>query len=240
MLRTRRDVLRIFESLAGSEVPVTLYFPRLGTSFSSRLIAFNPAYEELIFDATYLPGFARLADGDELTAELNLNAVWYRFEAGHVQVVGGYPVAAIRARVPAVVARLQRRDSIRYPVPALNPPVCDVRLPGHDGDALHLRALDISCSGLALLIENGALEFKAGNTITGCLLHLPDTGSIPLDLNIAYVNSFGDAGSRRMGCRFTNLHVTSLDHLSRYIMRLERATQVSEEVEQKLLYNREK
>lgn len=218
-LRTRRDVLSVFTVLARLPVPITTTITQLGVTFESRLLSVDPAYEELIFDATGLAGVESLDGSGGLVASTQLDAVWYQFEAAHVQAVRGHARPALRARLPAIIMRMQRRDSIRYPVPGLNPPVCDVPT---QKDALRLRVIDISLSGIALATEDLQVEFKAGSTLENCLLHLPDLGAIRTDLVVAYASAGGKDGLRRIGCRFSNLLATSLVHLHHYISQLER------------------
>ncbi len=223
VLRTRRDILPVFAVLARAPIPVKVTIAQLGNTISSRLIAFNPAFEELVFDATGVPGVERLDGSAGLSAEAQIDAAWFRFEAEHVEVAKGYAVPAFRARLPTTLARFQRRDSVRYPVPALNPPVCDIRVGAAEDRPSRLRAIDISNSGIALLIDDPRLNIVSGSTLVGALLHLPDIGAIATDLLAVYLAPFGEGDQRRLGCRFTNLRATSLDHLQRYVARLERA-----------------
>ena len=127
LLSTRREVLSVMQALAKWPVPVSVNLAQLRETAPCRLIAVNPAYEELVFDASGLSGVARLDGSGGLVAEAQLDAVWYRFESSNVEAVQGHGGKAFRARMPPVVARVQRRNSVRYPVPGVNPPVCEVR-----------------------------------------------------------------------------------------------------------------
>ncbi|MFM9968866.1 MAG: flagellar brake protein [Burkholderiales bacterium] len=219
VLRTRRDVLPVFSALAKWPIPISTRLIQLGTAHVSRLIAVNPAFEELVFDATGLPGVERLDGSEGLVGEAQMDAVWFRFEADHVEAVRGYVQPAFRARLPKILSRMQRRDSIRYPVPAMNPPVCDFRL---GESSVRLRSIDISLSGIALLVEDSKANLSLQTTLADCLLHLPGIGAISTDLFVAYLAPFGESDQRRLGCRFSNVKATSLSHLHRYVQRLER------------------
>lgn len=222
VLRMRRDIMPVFVALQKWPVQVKLRVHQLGVSFNTRLIALHPEFEELVFDASELPGVQRLDGSAGLSAEAQMDSVWFRFDAGHVGVVHGYPVPAFRARIPDTIARVQRRDSIRYPVPGMNPPVCELGNEGREQSVQRLRAIDISSSGIALLADDARMTITAGSILEGCMLHLPDIGAIATDLRVMYVAPFGDGDKRRMGCRFTNILATSLEHLRRYVGRLER------------------
>lgn len=227
-LRTRSDVLSVFSALAKSPIPVTLSLTQLGLSLTTRLIAANPAFEELVFDATGLANSQRLDGSAGLVGSAQMDAVWYRFGAEHVEAVRGYAQPAFRARLPSMILRMQRRDSIRYPVPALNPPVCDVLL---QGIPLGLRVIDISLSGIAVEIEGRGAECKPGSKLENCLLQLPDVGAIQTDLDVVHLSADRTGGGRRLGCRFTNIRATALTHLQRYISGLERERLANEHQE---------
>ena len=218
-IRTRRDVLAVFSALARSSVPVTTSIAQLGVNLASRLVAFNPAFEELVFDATGLAGLERLDGSGGLAASAQMDAVWFRFEATHVEVVRGYAHPAFRARMPSILMRMQRRDSIRYPLPGINSPVCDVLI---RDVPVSLRAIDISLSGVALSLEGSPATMAAGSVLENCRLHLPKLGAIQTDLVVMHTAAGDKSGRRRMGCRFSNLLTTSLIHLQRYIAELER------------------
>lgn len=218
-LRTRRDVLAVFSVLAKWPIPVTANITQLGVSLATRLVAVTPSFEELVFDATGLAEVERLDGSAGLVASAQVDAVWFRFEAEHVVAVRGYAHPAFRARLPSVILRMQRRNSIRYPVPALNPPVCDVLL----GEApSRLRVIDISLSGIALALEDPRAKLEPGTRLDKCLLQLPDIGAIQTDLVVVHQHATGDHGGRRIGCRFSDIHLASLSHLQRYISQLER------------------
>jgi c-di-GMP-binding flagellar brake protein YcgR len=218
-LRTRRDVLSVLSGLAKWPLPVTTSITQLGVSLTTRLIAVNPSFEELVFDAAGLADAERLDGSAGLVASAQVDAVWFRFEAENVVAVRGYAQPAFRARLPSTILRLQRRNSIRYPVPALNPPVCDVLL---NEMPSRLRVIDISLSGVALAIEGPGAKPEPGTRLEKCLLQLPEIGAIQTDLVVVHQHATGNHGGRRIGCRFSDIHLASLSHLQRYISQLER------------------
>lgn len=220
VLSARRDVLPVMHALANGPVPLELTVEQLNATIDSRLLKVTPAFEELVFDATALGGLERLDGSAGVRAKAQLDTVWYSFEATFAEVAPGRGRPALRARLPDQVKRMQRRDSIRYPVPSMNPPVCDVKGKNEWEEVEHLRSLDISLSGISLLLKTKHSTFQRDEHIAGCTLHLPDIGAIQTDLIVAHVSVYGE--ERRMGCRFTNMLATSLAHLRRYVMRLER------------------
>lgn len=217
-LRSRAGVLAVFSALVKSPIPISLSIGQSGESVTCFLIAMEPAFEELVFGAGGMADVAKLDGSGGLVAKVQINAIWFNFEALNVVVARGYDQPAFRARIPAILQRSQRRDSARYPVPGVNPPVCDVTTP--EG-SFRLRVLDISLSGVALAIDSPIAGYPFGATLEKCMLQFPGVGAIETDLVVAYRNGEGTSGEHRIGCRFSNMMVRSLTHLQRYIGRLE-------------------
>lgn len=219
-VNSRPDVVAIFSALVDSPIPITMRFSQTDETLTCLLVAVNPSFEELVFDASgFAQVVAQLNGSGGLAATVQINAVWFSFEALNAVAAHGYPHPAFRARMPSTISRMQRRESIRYPVPAFNSPVCDV--PMKEG-ALRLRVVDISLSGIALATEGSIAGVPIGSEFENCVLHLPEIGAIHSGLVVAYQFSSGKASERRMGCRFSNMLASSLSHLQRYIRRLER------------------
>lgn len=218
-LRSRADVIAVFSALVKSPIPISLTIAQSGESVTCFLIALNPAFEELVFEASGVAEVAKLDGSGGLVATVQINAVWFTFEAVNVVAVRGYEKPAFRARLPAILQRSQRRDSARYPVPGINPPVCDVTT---DQGSFRLRVLDISLGGIALAIDAPIADYPLGAKLEKCLLQFPGMGAIETDLVVVYRNGEGTSSEHRIGCRFSNMLATSLTHLQRYIGRLER------------------
>jgi c-di-GMP-binding flagellar brake protein YcgR len=218
-LRTRHEVVAVFSALVKSPIPITLTLAQSGETVSCFLIEMNPAFEELIFEAGNVVQVSWLDGSGGLVATVQINAIWFRFEALNVVAARGYDRPAFRARMPSTLSRTQRRDSARYPVPALNPPVCDVTTV--EG-SFRLRVLDISLSGIALAIDSRIADYPIGERLEKCLLQLPEMGAIQTDLVVAYRQGDGDAAGHRIGCRFSNMLASSLMHLQRYVGHLQR------------------
>lgn len=218
-LRSRADVIDVFSALVKSPIPISLTIAQSGESVSCFLIAMDPAFEELVFEAGGVAEVAKLDGSGGLVAKVQINAVWFTFEALNVVMARGYEQPAFRACMPTILQRTQRRESARYPVPGVNPPVCDVTTPER---SFRLRVLDISLSGIALGIDSPIADYPLGAKLEKCLLQFPEVGAIETDLVVAYRNGEGTAGEHRIGCRFTNMLASSLTHLQRYIGQLER------------------
>ena len=221
LVRDRRDVLLYFGDLAKRAAPLTVEVEQLNVSFASRLLSVKPEFEELVFDAAALAGVEQLNGSAGITVEVHLDAVWFRFQAGHAEVWRGARQPALRARLPQTISRLQRRHSIRYPVPDINPPVCYVPAEGDAPRLPPLRLMDISVSGAGILLREARSPVKEGDVLHDCVLQLPEIGGIRTDLIVMYVSGASDGGPRHMRCRYSNLLATSLAQLMHYVERLE-------------------
>src|SRR5206468_3839148 len=104
------------------------------------------------------------------------------------------------------LARIQRRGSVRYPVPSRNPPVCSVALPP-SGVVHRFRIIDISLSGMALVVEGAKLPIEPGMKLSEVRIEIPDVGAVASGLQVTYVSEPDSAGWRRVGCRFDELPI---------------------------------
>ena len=223
LVRTRIDIVSMLRTLAERQIQIRVKFSRKPEPMYTKLVSVKPEYEELVFDAAGMPDLESLDGAESLTAESSHDSIRVLFSSGHAEaaIYRGQP--AFRVRLPKVIARIQRRSSVRYPVPALNPPVVSVRMPADDKVELHLRVMDISLVGAALVVEDPGVFFKPGMTLRQCRIQLPGCGAIETDLDLTYVNHM-DAGRgwRLLGCRFSGLTLLALAHVRRYVSSLER------------------
>jgi len=223
LVRTRIDIISILRTLAARQIPIRVKFSRKTETLVTKLISVKPEYEELVFDAAGMRDPESLDDAERLTAESYYDSISILFSAAHVEAASYRGQPSFRARLPKALARIQRRSSVRCPVPALNPPVVSVRMSADDKLELHLRVMDISLAGAALVVEDPNVSLRPGMTLRQCRIQLPGFGAVETDLELTYVNEM-DASTqrRRLGCRFSGLTVLALAHVRRYVSSLER------------------
>ena len=224
LVRTRIDIVSVLRTLAERQIQVRVKFSHKADPAYTKLLSVKPEYEELVFDATGIPYVGSLQGTENLTAESRYDSIRILFSAGHLEAASYRGQPAFRARLPKAIARIQRRSSVRCPVPALNPPVVSVRMSADDKFDLHLRVMDISLSGVALVAENPDVSFRTGMTLAHCRIDLPGCGAIETDLELTYVSKMdGGKGWHRLGARFAGLTVLALTHVRRYVSSLERS-----------------
>ncbi len=223
LVRTRTDIVSILRTLAERQISIRVQFSHKPEPAYTKLISIKPEFEELVFDASGVRDAAALDGAQSLTAEARYNSIRYLFSTAHAEAAVYRGQAAFRARLPKAVARIQRRGSVRCPVPSLNPPLVVLPMPDDNKRELHLRVMDISLAGAALVAENPDVPLVRGMTLSHCRIHLPGCGAIETDLELSYVSNMeGEKHWRRLGCRFSGLTLLALEHVRRYIYSLER------------------
>ena len=219
------DMLALLRALASRHQSMALYFGETEDFVQTVLLAVNPAFEELIFS----PGedeaaFERLLTAGSFGVETLLDSIRVLFIASHAEATQFKGQKALRARIPDLVARMQRREAVRVPTPKDKPSFCMLRVaaaPVHD---LKLRVDDVSIGGLGLVLPAIEATIVPGKTFPDCSLELPGIGVMRCTLNIIYVKE-SQPGSleQRIGCHFVDLPGLSREQLRGYVARLERA-----------------
>jgi len=223
LVRKGVDMLALLRALAARHQSVGLYFGETEDALHTQLLGINPAYEELLF----APGddeatFERLLTAGSFGVETMLDSIRILFIATHAEATQFKGVKALRARIPDVVARMQRRESVRIAIPKDKPSFCAVRVAAEPLHELRMRVEDISVGGLGLSSSTAEAAIAAGKTFHDCTLELPDVGVMHCNLNIVYVKE-AQAGEQRIGCHFVDLPGLSREQLRSYVARLERA-----------------
>lgn len=235
LVRKGVDMLALLRALAARRAPVTLTFGRGEKPLQTQLIGINPAFEELLF----APGHDRAVLERLLTAgsfgvETSMEAIRILFIASHAEITRFRQEDALRARIPDVLARMQRRESIRIPTPQDKPSFCAVH--GHPPGAgagsdtrqdpaqsdTKLRLIDISTGGLGLSLPAPNSVFAPGKNLHDCAVALPGIGVMRCALHVVHARE-AQPGSReqRIGCRFVDLPALSREQVRRCVAHLE-------------------
>jgi c-di-GMP-binding flagellar brake protein YcgR len=158
--------------------------------------------------------------------ETSLDSVRILFIATHAEITRFKGQEALRARIPDVLARMQRRESVRVAVPEDKPSFCMLRTNAAPGDAgqLRLRVADVSTGGLGLHLPAADSAIAPGRAYHDCSLELPGVGQMRCTLSVVYVRELAPGGKvLRAGCRFVDLPALSREQMRGYVARLERA-----------------
>jgi c-di-GMP-binding flagellar brake protein YcgR len=225
LVRKGVDMLALLRALAARHQSMALYFGEAEDLLQSQLLGINAAYEELLF----APGddevaLERLLTAGSFGVETMHDSVRILFIATHAEVTQFKGQKALRARIPDVVARMQRRESVRVATPKDKPSFCVVRVTADPLHELRMRVDDISVSGLGMSLSTAVTAIAAGKAFHDCSLELPDIGVMRCTLNIVYVKESPAGGNeQRIGCQFVDLPGLSREQLRSYVARIERA-----------------
>jgi len=223
LVRKGVDMLALLRALAARHQSVGLYFGETEDALHTQLLGINPAYEEILF----APGdddaaFERLLTAGSFGVEAMLDSIRILFIATHAETTQFKGVKALRARIPDVVARMQRRESVRIATPKDKPSFCTFRVATEPLHELRMHVEDVSVGGLGLSAGTTDAGMAAGKTFHDCSLELPDIGVMRCTLNIVYIKE-APGGEQRIGCHFVDLPGLSREQLRSYVARLERA-----------------
>lgn len=203
------------------------------------IVSAHPEGNEHAFPTAILEldGDSLLLDGSPLAAVNRQagNAAWLlcfaqvdrvtvRFRLPQVHCIDDQGRSAFRTTVPEEIHHLQRRDFYRLETPVTDSPLCTLRLEDA-GDPATVRVVDISASGIALLLPGDTPPLPLQKSCRGSELRLPDGPSIPLTLvvcNQRLQKLANGTEQRRVGLRFEDLPRGADALIQRYIFRIDR------------------
>jgi len=207
------EIITLIARLAGAGTIVTLHdAPRLSSLVVSRVLAFDAARGTLDLDFTTdesrrdaLLGAARLV------AVAIHERVKLQFDLERFDEVDAGRLSLLRAALPAVVYRVQRRNAFRVDphgdlAPGLQVPTVDAF------DALEsVPVADVSATGVSFLLPADRAAPAVGAALRGCVLRLPRTAPIHCDLVVRFLGHglSHDAHACRIGCEFAALEPTA-------------------------------
>ena len=221
LVRKGVDMLALLRALVAHQTPVALYFGGTDELLPTELLGVNPAYEELVFGSgSDRDTLERLLAAGSFGVETSLDSIRILFIASHAEITRFQGQDALRARIPDVLARMQRRESVRVATPKDKPSFCMLQT---DPAPLRLQVVDVSTGGVALHLPAANAAIAPGKTHHDCSLELPGVGLMRCALNIVYVREV-QPGSRELqaGCRFVDLPALSREQMRGYVARLER------------------
>jgi len=210
--------LRLLRQLRDGSVPVTLSAPQ-GASFSSQLWSVDAAQQLLSFSAdAHSMHMQRLTQCDEAVAVAYLDSVKLQFDLLDLVLVHGGSSCALRAQLPGVLYRFQRRASYRVRLFERRTPKALLRHPSMPDMRLGLRIVDISVGGCALALPDDAPALQPGSQLRGVRLELDGDVGFDVTLRLQHVSAMhGDGEGLRLGCEFVDLEGQAQRALQRYI-----------------------
>lgn len=165
-------------------------------------------------DAAQDPDFLA---GDELSAVAFLDKVKLEFELEGLTLVIGETGVALRAKLPDVLYRFQRREAFRVKPIAGAVPQVHLLHPRTLAN-VSLRVLDISIGGLALQLPPDMPAIDAGTLLHGVELELGRDNRFDLSLRVKHVAALHPRSlGLQLGCAFGELPREALLNLQLFI-----------------------
>ena len=220
------EIAAVLDSLRKARSLLTAYFDGGKEFFLTCVVCVDEPGDRVVLDC----------GSDEATNERALQARLITFSASHQRIRIEFAAEALQRVVfegreafcmplPETLLRLQRREYFRIDTPLSRPLRCVVPARGPKASAVEASILDISCGGVALADVPAGAEFAIGQVLAGCIIDLPDMGSVKADLVVK--NAFeatmrNGARRKRFGLEFTDIPERSRVLIQRYINKMER------------------
>lgn len=142
----------------------------------------------------------------EVQAVAYLDSIKLQFEVESPMLVQHGHDAVLHARLPKVVYRFQRREAFRVRPFVTQSPCATFTTPTSPDDAISLRILDISLTGVGLWLPANMQGVEPGLQLDRCQIRLDDTTELETAVRVLHVTPLNatPAGAR-LGCEFVRL-----------------------------------
>ncbi len=222
------DIVAILDRLWREEILITVEFGD-GHAIVSRVLDVprdaNGDARAMVFDVARDPEANRiLFAASSLAFVGEIDNIPILFETRTPSPVAFVDGPAAMVALPLAVTRLQRREWFRAALP-LRPPVhCTVL--DKQGNASPAQAIDLSCGGAAVVVNDPALRQAEPGSDHELILSIPDVGRLELEATLRTVRpgtGLPDAlaSGIRLGFRFDQVSAKTSNQIQRYVQRLE-------------------
>ncbi|MCY7388647.1 MAG: flagellar brake protein [Burkholderiales bacterium] len=226
LVYSRIDIVANLRVLIDQQVRATVYFNQNEDFIVTRILSMNPEFEELIFDmAMEHRTNEKLLASSGLTVVAFVNHIKVQFSLNRAEVTQWEDSPAFRARTPRSILRLQRRTAFRASTQIANSPyVLLSAAPDKNGrlDTNHLRVVDISATGFAVVAPFGHPVLTIGMKLQQCQLQMAADDAFDVDVEIRHVSVYKDGFGRdmcRAGCSLMRVSGAAEMSIQRYVNR---------------------
>jgi len=224
LLHAPREIAFVLRQLASKGALVTAMFGSEQDFLLTTVINVSEDYKYLLLDlGRDQDVVTRALHKGRLLCDTQLDRVKVQFELERIEQTTHEHLPALRAPLPGVLLRLQRREYYRLAVPYSDDMLCSVPL--ESGRTVNARVIDISGGGLALMVTPTNSPFTPGLVFKNCSLTLPHAiGPVRFTLevrNLFRITQRDDREMIRAGCQFNDMPMTVANQIQRYILRAE-------------------
>lgn len=215
------ELLHLLQQLRDTSAPVMLSSPQ-GALLSSQLWAVDAPQRQISLCAdadTHGVQLQRLLQDDEAVAVAYLDRIKLQFDLCGLVLVRAAASSALRAKLPAVLYRFQRRASYRVRSVEPRVPKALLRHPSLPDMRIALRIVDLSAGGCALRLPDDVPALQPGTRIAGSRIELDGATAFDVTLCLQHVSAMpqGSGGGQRLGCSFVELDGQAQRALQRFI-----------------------
>lgn len=211
------EVGALLEKIRDARTLVTLSGPG-GHSYTTLLLSVDAARGLICFGGeTGHEGLRALLSSGLVEAAAYLDSIKVQFDVeGLAPAVAG-PHEVLNARYPRTLYRFQRRAAFRVKPLLSTGPVALFPHPAAPTHDLSLRVLDISLTGVALLLPEDAPAIPERTRIADAQLRLDDETWVDVGLVVHHATPVSEVRGTRLGCEFTDLDRDGDRSLQHYI-----------------------
>lgn len=179
-----------------------------GAQLSTRLSGLDVERNSLNFElGEQDPQLRAVLDSAEVVAVAYLDSIRLEFELVGLVSVHGADSQTLRGALPTLLYRFQRRQAYRvHPLGSGHPRVLMQHPQRPELGPLQLRVLDLSVTGLALLLPAQVPEITPGQELPGCRIELDRDSHFETRLQLQHVSVAGggqdEPAGQRLGCAF--------------------------------------
>jgi len=212
------ELLQLLKQLRDGSVAVHLSAPR-GHALTCQLWSLDDVHGQMNFSADGASvHLQQLAQGNEAVAVAYLDNVKLQFDLVDLVLVRGASASALRARLPTLLYRFQRRSSYRVRTFERHAPNVRLRHPSMPEMQLRLRIVDISVGGCALVLPDDVPALQPGIELHGARVEIDNDTAFSATLRLQHVSSLhGGGAGTRLGCEWLALDGAAQRALQRYI-----------------------
>lgn len=228
LLRDPREIRQILRGLIEKRSLVTAYLDGPGDSFLTTLLDLTPDERGVILDASNDEAInQRALASQQVFCITQLDSVKIQFALSDLQRQAFQAHLALRAPIPDLLLRLQRREYFRLSAPIAHALTCTVPIagPGDLVTSYQARIVDISGGGVAVMVPPKGVAIEPEMEFPDCHIVLPDVGPIHATLkirNLFRLTNRQGITMLRAGCQFIDSPDAMTTLINRYILKVER------------------
>lgn len=219
-VRALVEIRALLKQFVEGDVPLSLTTPD-GLNYTTSLWAEDPQRGVLVFAADARDdAVQQLTVSHEVMATGYLDSVKVQFDLHDLVLIHGRSASAFNAQYPREVFRFQRRNAFRVrPIGRSQPHAC-LSHPDLPRRQVDLRIIDISNTGVALMLNEELDLFRCGQVLAGVVIELDTSTWLTVTLCVMHVSVVGlspPSQYRRIGCELVDLSASAQRDLQRYL-----------------------